>query len=101
MGLAGDSSDCYGIWSAALWTSQLQNISENPLWCTELTCNHRGRYPRVPALQHRREKPSMTTEPDLLLTIAGLAIIAVTVGLLIWGKVSPVVAGFAESPRDT
>lgn len=34
----------------------------------------------------------MTTEPDLLLTIAGLAIIAVTVGLLIWGKVSPVVA---------
>ena len=34
----------------------------------------------------------MTTEPDLVLTIAGLAIIAVTVGLLIWGKVSPVVA---------
>lgn len=34
----------------------------------------------------------MTTEPDLVLTIAGLAIIGVTVGLLIWGKVSPVVA---------
>ncbi len=32
------------------------------------------------------------TEPDLVLTIAGLAIIGVTVGLLIWGKVSPVVA---------
>ena len=32
------------------------------------------------------------TEPDTLLTIAGLSIIAVTVGLLIWGKVSPVVA---------
>ena len=34
----------------------------------------------------------MTTEPDLVLTIAGLGIIGVTVGLLIWGKVSPVVA---------
>lgn len=32
------------------------------------------------------------TEPDTLLTISGLAIIVVTVGLLIWGKVSPVVA---------
>ena len=32
------------------------------------------------------------TEPDTLLTIAGLSIIVVTVGLLIWGKVSPVVA---------
>jgi len=47
-----------------------------PLWCTK-------RFEGIPV---------MTTEPDLVLTIAGLAIIAVTVGLLIWGKVSPVVA---------
>lgn len=32
------------------------------------------------------------TEPDTLLTTVGLSIIVVTVGLLIWGKVSPVVA---------
>lgn len=32
------------------------------------------------------------TEPDTLLTLAGLGTIIVTVGLLVWGKVSPVVA---------
>lgn len=32
------------------------------------------------------------TEPSTVLTAAGLAIIVVTVGLLIWGRVSPVVA---------
>ncbi|GAA2092503.1 MULTISPECIES: citrate:proton symporter [Brevibacterium] len=32
------------------------------------------------------------TEPDVLLTTVGLLSIAATVGLLIWGKVSPVVA---------
>ena len=32
------------------------------------------------------------TEPDTLLTVSGLTIIAVTVGLLIWGRVSPIVA---------
>ncbi|WP_129658159.1 CitMHS family transporter [Rothia halotolerans] len=32
------------------------------------------------------------SEPSTLLTIAGLAIILITVGLLIWGRVSPVVA---------
>ena len=32
------------------------------------------------------------TEPSTLLTTAGLSIIVVTVGLLIWGRVSPVVA---------
>lgn len=31
-------------------------------------------------------------EPDTLLTLVGLATIVVTVGLLVWGKVSPVVA---------
>lgn len=32
------------------------------------------------------------TEPSTLLTVTGLAIIVVTVGMLIWGRVSPVVA---------
>lgn len=32
------------------------------------------------------------TEPNTLLTLAGLGTIIVTVGLLVWGKVSPVVA---------
>ncbi|GAB94957.1 CitMHS family citrate-Mg2+:H+ or citrate-Ca2+:H+ symporter [Kineosphaera limosa] len=32
------------------------------------------------------------TEPDTLLTTTGLLIIAVTVGLLIWGRVAPIVA---------
>ncbi|HIW99283.1 MAG TPA: citrate transporter, partial [Candidatus Nesterenkonia stercoripullorum] len=32
------------------------------------------------------------TEPSTLLTTVGLGIIVVTVGLLIWGRVSPVVA---------
>jgi len=32
------------------------------------------------------------TEPNTLLTLVGLATIVVTVGLLVWGKVSPVVA---------
>src|SRR5699024_4022640 len=40
----------------------------------------------------RMYTPSMTPEPYLVPSIAGLAIIGVTVGLLIWGKVSPVVA---------
>lgn len=31
-------------------------------------------------------------EPSTLLTLGGLGIIAVTVGLLMWNKVSPVVA---------
>src|SRR5699024_11237794 len=58
-----------------------QTLSSMPkcgylLWCTK----------------HFERNPAMTTEPDLVLTIAGLAIIAVTVGLIIWGRVSPVVA---------
>lgn len=32
------------------------------------------------------------TEPNTLLTLVGLATIVVTVGLLVWGKVSPIVA---------
>lgn len=32
------------------------------------------------------------SEPSTLLTVAGLAIIVVTVGLLVWGRLSPVVA---------
>src|SRR5699024_1978861 len=58
-----------------------QTLSSMPKWCYLLWCT-----------KHFERNPAMTTEPDLVLTIAGLAIIAVTVGLLIWGRVSPVVA---------